>query len=241
MTAFTNRESMTAFTLRLSALVLFAALFAPVPAILSAQVPPQASTPPPPPAAPAAASDTPSPPSAVFAPAIGLVRQTLASVRPEKWKAPGAVAQETASNLGSIQRDLDNTLPGLLAAADRNPANVADVLPAYRNIEALYDVLLRVTEVSKLAAPASQSSALQQATASLDDARRTLGDRLQVASAAQTHAISTLQAQLRTAQTAATQAAVAPACPPPPAAAKKRTPAKPKPKPSATTGTPPAP
>lgn len=219
---------MTAFALRLPALVLFSALSA----TLVAQAPPQNSAPPP----AATASDASPTPSAVLAPAIAQIRQTLATLRPDRWKAPGAVAQETASNLGSIQRDLDNTLPGLLASADRNPASVADVLPAYRNIEALYDVLLRVTEISKLAAPGQQSSALQQATASLDDARRNLGDRLQVASAAQNHAIASLQTQLRASQASATQAtAVVPTCQPQPPSAKKRPSAKPKQKPAAPT------
>lgn len=222
---------MTAFALRLPAALL---LLTALPATLCAQAPPQEAAPSALPAT-AATADTASAPSAVFAPAIGQIRQALATLRPDKWKAPGAVAQETASNLASIQRDLDNTLPGLLASADRNPASVADVLPAYRNIEALYDVLLRVTEISKLSAPAQQSSALQQATASLDDARRNLGDRLQVASAAQNHAITSLQAQLRTAQSSAAQTATsAPACPPQPSAAKKRpSTGKAKPKPPA--------
>ncbi|GAC1421077.1 MAG: hypothetical protein NVSMB62_15710 [Acidobacteriaceae bacterium] len=225
---------MTTFAFRLPALILFAAL----PATLSAQAPPQGPAPSTLPATAATSDTAGSAPSAVLAPAVGQIRQALATLRPDKWKTPGAVAQETASNISSIQRDLDNTLPGLLASADRNPASVADVLPAYRNIEALYDVLLRVTEISKLSAPSQQSSALQQATGSLDDARRNLGDRLQVASAAQNHAITSLQAQLRTAQNSAIQTAAVPACTPQPPTAKRRSASKAKPKPAASPSNP---
>lgn len=181
----------------------------------------------------AATSDSGPTATALLAPAITQIRQTLATLRPEKWKTPGAVAQETASNLGSIQRDLDNTLPGLLATADRASGSVAETLPAYRNIEALYDVVLRVTEVAKVGAPAPQSSALQQATATLEDARRSMGDRLQASAVAEGHAISTLQTQLRTAQSSPVQTASAPVCPAQPTAPKKRAVVKPKPKPAA--------
>ena len=192
-----------------------------------------------PPNVPAAAAQNTQVPSAVLTPAVNEVRQALAGLRPDKWKTPGPVTQETAQNIASIQRDLDSTLPGLLTAADRNPGAVQDVLPAYRNVDALYDVLLRVTEVSKLAAPAQQSGPLQQATASLSDARRTLGDQLQNTALNETRAIVSLQGQLRTAQSASPQtvSAAAPVCPAPAPAAKKRT--TPKPKPAAATSTPP--
>jgi hypothetical protein len=181
-------------------------------------------------------------PSAIVTPAVLQVRQALAGLRADKWKTPGTVTQETAQNLASIQRDIDSTLPGLLTAADGNPASVQDVLPAYRNLDALYNVLLRVTEISKIAAPAQQSGPLQQATASLEDARRTLGDQLQASALNQTKAIVALQAQLHNAQTAAPQTvAAAPVCAPLPTPAKKRTATRPKAKPAtASPATPPA-
>lgn len=186
-----------------------------------------------PPSAPTSAQNRDTP-SAVLQPAVGQIRQTLAGLRPDHWKTPGPVTQETAQNLASIQRDLDSTLPGLLATADRNPASVQDVLPAFRNVDALYDVLLRVTEVAKLAAPSQQSTALQQAIVALEDARRSLGDQLQNSASNQTNAIVSLQKQLQAAKSApAETVAAAPVCPTP-APAKKRSAAKPKPKPAST-------
>lgn len=183
----------------------------------------------PPASAPSAPAAVSAPlPSALFAPALGQVRTALAMVRPEKWKAPGAVNQETAANVDSIEHDLDGTLPGLLATADANPASVSEVLPAYRNIEALYEVLLRVTEISKLTAPAQQSVALQQALASLEDSRRTLGNQLQTAATNQSHAIVALEGQVRAAKTAAAAPTPAPVCPTPATKPRHRTKAKPK-------------
>jgi hypothetical protein len=156
-------------------------------------------------------------PSTIFTPALAQIRQALAIVRPEKWKAPGPVTQDTLANVASIQRDLDGTLPGLLATADSNPASVAEVLPAYRNVEALYDVLLRVTEMAKIVAPDPQSIALQQSLRSLDDSRRALGQQLQASAVSQTRAIVALQTQLRTTHAPAVATVAAPACPPAPA------------------------
>lgn len=158
-------------------------------------------------------------PSATMQPALDRIQQALNGLRPDKWKASGPVREEAAANISSIRQDLETTLPPLLAAADEAPGSVARVLPAFRNIEALYDVLLRVAEVGNIAAPREQNAALEQARASLEDGRRALGDRLQAAALAQEKDIRNLQAAVH----AAPPAPAAAVCPPPPPAKKKRT------------------
>ena len=140
--------------------------------------------------------------SSILSPALDQLRQALSAVRLEKWKAPGPARQDASSNMGSIQRDLDGTLPALLAAADAAPGQVSKNLPVFRNIDALYDVLLRVVETADLAAPETDTDTLQNALAALDDGRRTLGDQMQAASLSQEQQVGALQEKLRT-QTAA--------------------------------------
>jgi hypothetical protein len=166
-------------------------------------------------------------PSAILQPALDTLRQNLATLRPEKWKISGDTSQQTRSNLSSIQTDLQTTLPGLLAEADQRPDSAVQLFPAYRNIEALYDVLLRVTQVANLSAPSLQIGALQDSMEQLDKSRRELGDRLQASALRQEQQGQDLQAQLHTLQSAPPP----PPCPPPPAPApvKKR---KPRPKPA---------
>jgi hypothetical protein len=185
--------------MRLPSALLFATLCTPVVA-LAAQAPADTSAP----AAPASApvpSSTPAPvirtPTAILQPALDTIKSMLPTLHPDRWKTSNILRDETASNLDSIQRDMDTTLPTLLTAADSAPNSVARILPAYRNIEALYDVLLRVAQVGRLSAPGPQTTALDQATAGLDDARRALGDRLQVAALAQEKQVTDLQAALR--------------------------------------------
>lgn len=160
-------------------------------------------------ASPAAGSQTTTA-SAIMKPSLDNLLQTLDDVRPEKWKASGAMRQETAANIDSIRRDLTNTLPPLLAAADRAPDSVAEVLPAYRNVEALYDVLLRVTETGRLSAPREQADALNQALTALETGRRALGERLQAAAVAREQRVHTLEAAAHAA--AAAPKAVATPC-----------------------------
>jgi len=141
-------------------------------------------------------------PSATLQPSLEALQTALGEVRVDRWKGPGAMKSEAESNLGSIRRDVDSTLPPLLAAADAAPGAVAKVMPAYRNVEALYDVLLRVAIAGRLNAPGEQISALEQALARLDEGRRAFGDSLQAASEAEEKRASDLVSITRSKPTA---------------------------------------
>jgi hypothetical protein len=154
-------------------------------------------------------------PSALVQPGLEAVKSAVAGVRLDKWKATGAVRDAVDANLGSIRRDMEATLPGLLATANEPGNSVSKLLPAYRNIEALYDVLLRVVVAARLGAPQPQSAALEAAMAGLDDGRRALGDRLQSSALAAEKQVMDLRAALK---------AVPP--PPPPAVASPVLPSK---------------
>jgi hypothetical protein len=177
------------------------------------------------PASPAEAL-APRTPSEILQPSLSTLQPTLDALRTDKWKTSGPAREETEANIGSIRRDLETTLPPLLATADAAPGSITQVLPAYRNIEALYDVLLRVAAVARSSAPTQQSAPLEQAMAGLDAARRDLGDHLQAAALTQDQQVHDLQAKLRSIPPPPAPApAVCPTEPP----AKKR---KPRPKPA---------
>lgn len=118
------------------------------------------------------------PPSQTVQPALNTLVRTLDSMRIDKWKAPEAVRQSAQSNLESVRTDLDSNLPSLLHVADSAPGSLPAVLPAARNLDALYDVVLRLTETAHLAAPDRQSSDLDAALANLDQGRRALAARI---------------------------------------------------------------
>jgi hypothetical protein len=126
------------------------------------------------PAAPALAPK----PSDLLHPALTQVSQAIAGLNIGRWRAPNEVRSATQQNTDSIQHDLDSTLPGLLAQADATPNLVSATFPVYRNIDALYDVLLRVSQTANLAAPDNEATNLLAALNQLESARAQLGDAI---------------------------------------------------------------
>lgn len=149
--------------------------------------------------------------SPLVQPAIDAVQAALGAVKVEKWKG-GSVRNEATGNVASIQKDVQTTLPGLLADADSGAGSMSKVLPVSRNLNALYDVVIRVWDGARIAAPADQVEQLQQAMTSVDKARRAVDDRLMMLSAANEKRIADLQGAV----TKMAMAAAAPAPPPPP-------------------------
>jgi hypothetical protein len=161
-------------------------------------------------------------PSALVTSALDVVAKAGSDVDLNKWKTSNQIRTEVDANLVSMQKDLQNTLPPLIATSDAAPASASAALPILLNLDALYSVLLRVTISSRAGAPKDQNTELEQAAVTLDNARRDLGDRITATVAANEKKVSTLQATIQQ-QAAALQAAQA-APPPPPTPAK--TPAK---------------
>ena len=81
-------------------------------------------------------------------------------------------------DIDSIQRDLGGTVPGLIAQADAAPAAVSPSFSLYRNLDALYDVLLRVSETANLAAPDNEVNSVASSLQRLQTARAQLGDAI---------------------------------------------------------------
>lgn len=155
-------------------------------------------------AAPAAAPMVP--PSAILQPALSDVQNTTSALNISRWKAPGSVRQAAQEDIDSIQRDLGNTLPGLIAQADAAPAAVSPSFAVYRNLDALYDVLLRVSETANLAAPENESNAAAAALQRLESARSQLGDSILHNSQRNEAQLVALAASARSAQAAAPDA-----------------------------------
>ena len=180
------------------------------------------------------------PPSAILRPSLEILETAVGEMTLDKWKASPAIRTEADGNLRSIQRDLASTLPPLLAAADAAPDSPAKTLPVYRNVEALYDVMLRLDAAGRLAAPSNQISALDQALASIGDARRALGDQVQANAEGQEARVIHLQAALKAVPPPAPPPAPVACIPPPPKKKVARPAAKPATKPAVKPASPPA-
>jgi hypothetical protein len=167
--------------------------------------------------------------SATVQPALGTLRQTVDGLSFERWKLSKVLREATVANVGSIRRDLDSTLPGLLATADAAPNSVAGTLPVSRNLGALYDVLLRVTVIADSSAPPEQAAALAQSMTSLEGARRALDERLQSGAVVQEQRVVDLQKTLAARPATVTPVAAEPVPCKPAVRAKRKTAPKPAP------------
>jgi len=147
-------------------------------------------------AASQAAPNTPLTTSGILKPSLETVLQTVTALKLEKWKK-GTVRDEAGENTKRILVDLQTNLPSLLAVADSAPVKISNELPVSRNIDALYDVLLRVYEAARVSAPPEQITQLDEALNSLNNARLALDGRLRESAASMEKQVSDLQSTLQ--------------------------------------------
>lgn len=173
-------------------------------------------------------------------PSLDAVQQVLIGLKMDKWKK-GTVRTETSDKIALIIKDLHETLPPLMTTGDAAPGAISKQLPVSRNVDALYDVVLRVFEAARVAAPPEQIARLDQVLAGLNTARMAYDDRLQESAVTVEKQVSDLEGTVK-AQAAikcpVPAPVVVPVCPPPPTPKPRR---KPKPPVTTTPGTTPAP
>lgn len=154
------------------------------------------------------------PPAAATAFAVASLRPALANVQTAignlgvaHWKASSDTRAAVQQDVASMQRDLNTTLPGLMAQAEANSGSLAPNFAVFRNLDALYDVLLRVTETASLAGSGADAINLEDVRSQLEDSRAKLGAWL-------LQSITTQDAQIARMRTPVTSQP--PAAPPPP-------------------------
>ncbi len=145
----------------------------------------------------AAPATPPAPlPSSILAPALHEVTTTLNGLNFDRWHR-GSIREEASSNVDSILHDINERVPPLFKSADDAPYSISVDIPLSAHVNALYEVLLRVVEASRVVAPAEQITALQQCLEDLAKARRTFEDRMQQTATAQEKELGSLRSSLR--------------------------------------------
>lgn len=147
------------------------------------------------------------PPADALRPVLNRVGESLAGLSLNRWKAPAEVRAVMQRDIDSIQRDLASTLPPLLERANTPPVAVQPLFAVYRNVDALYDVLLRVSETATLAGPQADAASVQEALTGLEAARRDLGDAVLRAADSSEQELVSLRAAVAQAAAAAPKAA----------------------------------
>jgi hypothetical protein len=126
------------------------------------------------------------------------LRQAVFGVQLNRWKAPGEVKDVAQDDLASIVNDLNQVLPGLLQAAQAQPTAFKPSFEVYRNLNALYDVVLRVSQAASLTG-APDAKNLQNALNQLAKARKDFSESLTIASDQRDAEVVQLRAKLQAA------------------------------------------
>lgn len=148
-----------------------------------------------PPPAPAIPPPPPFTTSAILGSSLGTVKQTLDSLRTDKWKR-GTVRDEAADDINAIQREMQENLPPLMQQADAAQGALSKALPVAAHVDALYDVLLRVLEAARISAPGEQATAIRQALDNLSSARLSLDKHILERATAQEKQVNDLHAAM---------------------------------------------
>lgn len=150
----------------------------------------------------------------------------LARLRIDRWKADSGTKRQTESDTESINRNLQNALPGMLSDLKNSPENLALTFKVYRNLDALYDVLNSVVESAGAFGSKDEFQSLSKDLSSLEESRRAFANRLDKLANAKETELGQLRVALQNARAEAAPKKVIVDDTAPPA---KKTPARKKP------------
>lgn len=102
----------------------------------------------------------------------------VGKLRIEKWKADSASKYQATESAASIQRNVSNALPGLIADVRTNPQSLAANFKLYRNLNALHEVLASLAESAGAFGKREEYELIAPHLAALDDDRRAFADSL---------------------------------------------------------------
>src|SRR5450755_456766 len=126
----------------------------------------------------------------------------LAKLRIERWKTSGASKKETLGKADSVQRNLQGTLPDIIAQLRGTPEDLPATFRLYRILDALCDVVGSVAEDTGAFGSKDELQSISNDLNGFDGTRKQLAQRMETLSAEKEAEITRLRADLRTAQAA---------------------------------------
>ncbi|MES2223115.1 MAG: hypothetical protein V4587_19360 [Acidobacteriota bacterium] len=121
-----------------------------------------------------------------LSPALDQVGHSVGQIQIDHWKVSKNWKEQLQSDANSISNDLSHQLPGLLQQAQSTPAALDAQLRLMQNVNALYDVLVRLTLAADLTEKKSDAALLNSALERLEAAKKKATTSL-IATAAQQH------------------------------------------------------
>lgn len=120
----------------------------------------------------------------------------------DRWKTDKTTKAQALTNVDSIQRNLQAALPDILAQLRSAPENLPGTFKLYRNLDALYDVLGNVVELTGAFGSRDDAQSLGNDLNTFEAARRQMAERIENLSTAKESEIVRLRTDLKAAQAA---------------------------------------
>jgi hypothetical protein len=127
----------------------------------------------------------------------------LQRLRIDHWKTDKTTKEQALTNVDSIQRNLQAALPDIIAQLRSAPESLPDTFKLYRNLDALYDVLGNVVELTGAFGPRDDAQSLGNDLNTFEASRRQMAERIENLSTAKEAEIVRLRTELKSAQAAA--------------------------------------
>jgi hypothetical protein len=137
-------------------------------------------------------------------PALIQVGSSLDQVQIDHWKVSREMKGQLHDDVSSIHHDLTSQLPALLHSAQQSPDALAPQLAVMHNVDALYDVLVRIATAAMIAGGNNDAGTLDAAVRQLQSARKVAAGQLMQIAAARDQQIARFQAGIQAAQAAET-------------------------------------
>jgi len=119
-----------------------------------------------------------------------------------KWKVSNEVKNDTEAKAEAIQRNLTIAMPTLVSQVQASPNDLAANFKLYRTLGVLYDVMSSLAESAGAFGSKNEFEPLASDLNRIDQARRTLGERLEALASAKDAEIARLQEQVKAARAA---------------------------------------
>ena len=134
------------------------------------------------------------------------IQATLSKMRVDKWKTDNNSKRQAEANVESIQRNLQSALPEIVTQLRSAPEDMRATFKLYRNLDALYDVMVSVTELAGAFGSKDDFQSLSNDISSIENTRRGLADRIDSLTGSKEAEMERLRGQVKALQESAAAA-----------------------------------
>jgi len=124
----------------------------------------------------------------------------LSKLRIEKWKASGSDKKQALGYVDSIQRNLQGALPEIITQLRNSPEDVSATFKLYRNLDALYDVMNNVAELTGAFGSKDDLQSVSNDINGFENTRKQLAERIETLASSKEQELTRLRTQVKTLQ-----------------------------------------